>query len=205
MSEISVKELASDVKKAIEELKITSGAEKVGVVTRVGDGIAWIYGLSNAGYSEMLDIEGVDGNSVTAFALNLMQDEIGAVLLGEDVNVRAGAKVRLSGKVLEVPVGPELVGRVVDSLGRPLDDRGPINAKNTSLIERVAPGVLDFFSRSGGSAACQDAFAARNVTRSCGRRGPARLGSILPRSRERVSEKTGSGVESVRKRPCSFM
>ena len=143
MSEISVKELASDVKKAIEELKITSGAEKVGVVTRVGDGIAWIYGLSNAGYSEMLDIEGVDGNSVTAFALNLMQDEIGAVLLGEDVNVRAGAKVRLSGKVLEVPVGPELVGRVVDSLGRPLDDRGPINAKNTSLIERVAPGVLD--------------------------------------------------------------
>lgn len=143
MSEFSVKDLASDVRSAIEDLKKSSGAEKVGVVTRVGDGIAWIYGLSNAGYSEMLDIDGVDGQTVPAFALNLMEDEIGAVLLGEDVNVRAGAKVRLSGKVLEVPVGPELIGRVVDPLGRPLDDRGPIKTKHTSLIERTAPGVLD--------------------------------------------------------------
>lgn len=143
MSELSVKDLAQDVRKAIENLKKSSGVEKVGVVTRVGDGIAWIYGLSNAGYSEMLEIDGIDGNSVPAFALNLMEDEIGAVLLGEDGNVRAGAKVRLSGKVLEVPVGPELIGRVVDPLGRPLDNRGSINAKHTSLIERNAPGVLD--------------------------------------------------------------
>lgn len=143
MSEISVKDLASDVRKAILELKTLSGAEKVGVVTRVGDGIAWIYGLNNAGYSEMLEIEGTDGSVVPAFALNLMQDEIGAVLLGEDVNVRAGAKVRLSGKVLEVPVGPELIGRVVDPLGRPLDDKGPIKTSKFSLIEQTAPGVLD--------------------------------------------------------------
>lgn len=143
MSEISVKDLASDVREAILELKTLSGAEKVGVVTRVGDGIAWIYGLNNAGYSEMLEIEGTDGSVVPAFALNLMQDEIGAVLLGEDVNVRAGAKVRLSGKVLEVPVGPELIGRVVDPLGRPLDDKGPIKTSKFSLIEQTAPGVLD--------------------------------------------------------------
>lgn len=143
MSEISVKELANDVRKAIEELKTASGSEKVGVVTRVGDGVAWIYGLNDAGYSEMLDIEGIDGNAVPAFVLNLMQDEIGAVLLGDDVNVCAGAKVRLSGKVLEVPVGPELIGRVVDPLGRPLDDRGPIKTSKTSFIEQVAPGVLD--------------------------------------------------------------
>ncbi len=143
MSELSVKDLAQDVRSAIDDLKKSSGSEKVGVVTRVGDGIAWIYGLSNAGYSEMLDIDGVDGNTVPAFALNLMEDEIGAVLLGEDVNVRAGAKVRLSGKVLEVPVGPELVGRVVNPLGQPLDDRGAIKTKHTSLIERTAPGVLD--------------------------------------------------------------
>lgn len=143
MKEISVKELAEDVRQAIDELKEISGAEKVGIVTRVGDGIAWIYGLNNAGYSEMLDIEGIDGSLVPAFALNLMQDEIGAVILGDDVNVCAGAKVRLSGKVLEVPVGPELIGRVVDPLGRPLDDRGPIKTSKSSLIEQVAPGVLD--------------------------------------------------------------
>ena len=142
MSEISVKDLAQDVRSAIEELKKSSGAEKVGVVTRVGDGIAWIYGLSNAGYSEMLEIEG-DGMPVPAFALNLMEDEIGAVLLGEDTYVKAGAKVRLTGKVLEIPVGEELVGRVVNPLGEPLDDRGPIKTKHTSLIERNAPGVLD--------------------------------------------------------------
>ena len=143
MSDISVKDLSQDVRKAIEDLKNAPAVEKVGVVTRVGDGIVWIYGLSNCGFSEMLDIEGVDGQIVPAFALNLMEDEIGAVLLGEDVNVRAGAKVTLSGKILEVPVGPELIGRVVDPLGRPLDDRGPIKTKHVSQIERPAPGVLD--------------------------------------------------------------
>jgi F-type H+-transporting ATPase subunit alpha len=142
MAEISVKELSADIKVAIEELKTGGNVETVGVVTRVGDGIAWIYGLSGAGYNEMLEIEAINGPAVTAFALNLMEDEIGAVLLGEDVKVKAGAKVRLSGKVLEVPVGPELVGRVVDPLGRPLDDRGPIKARRSGLVERHAPGVL---------------------------------------------------------------
>lgn len=142
-NDISVKDLSSDVRKAIEKLKRAPKTEKVGVVTRVGDGIAWIYGLNNCGFSEMLSIEGVDGEVVPAFALNLMEDEIGAVLLGDDVNVRAGAKVTLTGKVLEIPVGPEMVGRVVDPLGRPLDDRGPIVASQTSQIERPAPGVLD--------------------------------------------------------------
>lgn len=143
MGEISVKDLSADIRSAIEGLKSAPDVEKVGVVTRVGDGIAWIYGLSNCGFSEMIEIDGVDGQKVPAFALNLMEDEIGAVLLGEDVNVRAGAKVKLTGKVLEIPVGPEMVGRVVDPLGRPLDDRGPIKTNHTSLIERSAPGVLD--------------------------------------------------------------
>ncbi len=142
MAEISVKELSTDIKKAIDDLKSSGNLENVGIVTRVGDGIAWIYGLNGAGFNEMLEIEALSGGSVTAFALNLMEDEIGAVLLGEDIEVKAGAKVRLSGKVLEVPVGPELVGRVVDPLGRPLDDRGPIKAKQTGLVERPAPGVL---------------------------------------------------------------
>jgi F-type H+/Na+-transporting ATPase subunit alpha len=143
VSELSINELSSDIRAAIDELKTRPEIETVGVVTRVGDGIAWIYGLRQAGYNEMLDIDGVDGQKVTAFAFNLGEDEIGAVLLGEDVNVRAGAKARLSGKVLEVPVGPELIGRVVDPLGRPLDGGEPINAKLTSRVERPAPGVLD--------------------------------------------------------------
>lgn len=143
MNDLSVKDLSKDVREAIAALKESPGVEKVGIVTRVGDGIAWIYGLSNCGFNEMLEIEATDGSSVPGFALNLMEDEIGAVLLGDDVGVKAGAKVRLTGKVLEVPVGPELVGRVVDPLGRPLDDKGPIKTKHTGLIEKTAPGVLD--------------------------------------------------------------
>lgn len=142
-TDVSVKDLASEVRAAINELKSSGNVEKAGVVTRIGDGVAWIYGLSSAGYSEMLEIEGADGETIDAFALNLMEDEIGAVLLGEDTKVKAGAKVKLSGKVLEVPVGPELVGRIVDPLGRPLDDKGPVKTSLTGLVERPAPGVLD--------------------------------------------------------------
>ena len=143
MADISITELSKELQEAISELKSTAKVEKVGVVTRVGDGIAWIYGLTDCGYNEMIEIEATDGSQVTAFALNLMEDEIGAVILGSDVGIKAGAKVRLTGRVLEVPVGPELVGRVVDPLGRPLDDLGPIKAKQKGLVERPAPGVLD--------------------------------------------------------------
>src|SRR3954462_15754600 len=143
MAELSIKELSDDIRSAIEELKTRPEIENIGVVTRVGDGIAWVYGLSAAGYNEMLEIEGVNGQKITAFALNLGEDEIGAVLLGEDTEVKAGAKVRLSGQVLEVPVGPELVGRVVDPLGNALDGGSPIKTKQNSRVERHAPGVLD--------------------------------------------------------------
>ena len=143
MSELSITTLSDDIRAAIAELKNRPEVESVGVVTRVGDGIAWIYGLRNCGYNEMLEIEGVDGNPVTAFAFNLAEDEIGAVLLGEDVNVKAGAQARLSGKVLEVPVGPELVGRIVDPLGRPLDGGEPLKGTHMSRVERPAPAVLD--------------------------------------------------------------
>jgi len=141
-AKVSAAELAQEVREAIAELKKTGAVERAGIITRVGDGVAWVYGLSECGFNEMLEIEGVDGQTVNAFALNLMEDEIGAVLLGSDVSVKAGAKVRLSGKVLEVPIGPELVGRVVNPLGQPLDDKGPIKTKLTGLVERPAPGVL---------------------------------------------------------------
>lgn len=141
-TQISIKELSADVRSAIDKLKSQPQIENVGVVTRVGDGVVWIYGLSGCGYSEMIDVESTDGGSVTAFALNLGDDEIGAVLLGDDVLVKAGAPARLTGKILEVPVGPEMVGRVVDPLGNPLDGKGPIKTKLTSIVERTAPGVL---------------------------------------------------------------
>jgi F-type H+-transporting ATPase subunit alpha len=141
-STISIKELSDDIRAAISELKDRPEIEEVGVVTRVGDGIAWIYGLRKCGYNEMLEIDGANGQPITAFAFNLGEDEIGAVLLGADVEVKAGAKARLSGKVLEVPVGPELVGRIVDPLGNAIDGGDPIKTKLTSLVERAAPGVL---------------------------------------------------------------
>ena len=139
---ISIKELSDDIRAAISELKDRPEIEEVGVVTRVGDGIAWIYGLRKCGYNEMLEIDGANGQPITAFAFNLGEDEIGAVLLGADVEVKAGAKARLSGKVLEVPVGPELIGRIVDPLGNAIDGGDPIKTKLTSLVERAAPGVL---------------------------------------------------------------
>ncbi len=143
MSDLSITTLSDDIRAAIAELKKRPEIESVGVVTRVGDGIAWIYGLRTAGYNEMIEIDGLHGNPITAFAFNLGEDEIGSVLLGEDVEIVAGAKARLTGKVLEVPVGPELVGRVVDPLGRALDGGAPIQTKQTSRVERPAPSVLD--------------------------------------------------------------
>ena len=141
-TDLSVHELSKELQDAIASLRTESGLEQAGVVTRVGDGVAWIYGLRDAGFSEVVEIIGADGAVVRAFALNLLEDEIGAVILDDDSQVVAGARVRLSGTVLKVPVGPELVGRVVDPLGRPLDGKGPINAKAEGLIERPAPGVM---------------------------------------------------------------
>ena len=143
MAETSIKDLSADIRAAIAELKSRPEIESVGIVTKVGDGVAWIYGLRNCKFNEMLDIEGADGKTVTAFALNLGEEEIGAVLMGNETGIKAGAKARLSGRVLEVPVGPELVGRVVDPLGRPLDGGDPIKTKQMSPVEKVAPGVLD--------------------------------------------------------------
>ena len=142
MSDLSITELSKDIRAAIQELKARPEIEDVGVVTRVGDGIAWIYGLRGAGFNEMLELDAADGNTVTAFAFNLGEEEIGAVLLGSDTEVKAGASARRSGKVLEVPVGPELVGRVVDPLGNALDGGEPIKTKTRSLVERAAPGVM---------------------------------------------------------------
>jgi len=141
MSELSITDLSKDLRNAIENLDTREQLDEVGIITRIGDGVAWIHGLRNAGYSEVLNIETPDG-IIEAFALNLLEDEIGAVLLGDDSAVKAGQTVRLKGTVLEVPVGPELLGRVVNPLGHALDGGPAIKAKQTGLVEREAIGVM---------------------------------------------------------------
>jgi len=117
--------------------------EEVGTVLEVKDGIARIYGLGKAMAGEMLEVTSSEtGEKITALALNLEEDNIGSVVLGDYLQLKEGDEVRRTSRVLEVPVGPELIGRVVDPLGRPLDDAGPINARNTRKVESEAPGII---------------------------------------------------------------
>src|SRR5213079_2121812 len=117
--------------------------EEVGSVLEVKDGIARIYGLQKAMAGEMLEVHSSEtGNTVTALALNLEEDNIGAVILGDYLQLKESDEVRRTGRVLEVPVGPEMVGRVVDALGRPVDGRGPIHTTKTRKVDIVAPGII---------------------------------------------------------------
>lgn len=141
MSQLSIQELSKDLRAAIANLETNKSLDAVGIVTRVGDGVAWIHGLHEAGYSEVLEIH-TDKGVIEAFALNLLEDEVGAVLLGDDSHVKAGQKVTLRGEVLTVPVGEELLGRVVDPLGRPLDGGEAIKTKRRGIVERESIGVM---------------------------------------------------------------
>lgn len=141
MAEINVAELSKELQSAIAGLEASEGLTDAGVVIRVGDGVAWVHGLANAGYSEVLEID-TSAGIVEAFALNLMEDEIGAVILGSDAKVSAGQTVRLKGTILNVPVGEELLGRVVNPLGEPLDGGPAIKTKTTNPVEREAVGVM---------------------------------------------------------------
>ncbi len=117
--------------------------EEVGTVLEVKDGIARIYGLQKAMAGEMLEITSSEtGEKITGLALNLEEDNIGAVILGDYLRLKEGDDVRRTARVLEVPVGPELIGRVVDPLGRPIDGLGPINAKHSRKVESEAPGII---------------------------------------------------------------
>ena len=143
MSDLNVKGLAAELQEAIAGLKSGEKLTETGVVTRVSDGVVWVYGLRGCGYSEIIEIETDAGTPARAFALNLFEDEVGAVLLDSETGVRAGAQVRATGRVLEVPVGRELVGRVVDPLGRSMDGLGVVKTTQMGLIERTAPGVME--------------------------------------------------------------
>ncbi|MDQ2767156.1 MAG: F0F1 ATP synthase subunit alpha, partial [Gemmatimonadota bacterium] len=117
--------------------------EDVGTLLEVKDGIARIYGLLKAMAGEMLEVTSAEsGEKVTALALNLEEDNIGAVILGDWLKLKEGDEVRRTRRVLEVPVGPEMLGRVVDALGNPIDGLGPIPAKLSRKVESEAPGII---------------------------------------------------------------
>ncbi|HRN53714.1 MAG TPA: F0F1 ATP synthase subunit alpha [Gemmatimonadaceae bacterium] len=121
----------------------TLDVEEVGSVLEVKDGVARIYGLQKAMAGEMLEIKSSEtGETITALALNLEEDNIGAVVLGDYLKIKEGDEVRRTARVLEVPVGPAMIGRVVDALGRPIDGQGPINTTMSRKVESEAPGII---------------------------------------------------------------
>ena len=131
-------EVSELIKSRIQQFQVVAEARNEGTVTSVSDGIVRVHGLADVMSGEMVELP---GNSF-GLALNLERDSVGAVVLGEYQHLREGDTVKTTGRILEVPTGPELLGRVVDALGNPIDGKGPINAKVSSPIEKVAPGVI---------------------------------------------------------------
>ena len=131
-------EITSIIKSAIEGFDASAETRSVGTVVEVGDGIAQVYGLSDALASELLEFPG----DVFGLALNLEEETVGAVILGDATAIKEGDTVKTTGRVAEVPVGQGLLGRVIDPLGRPLDDKGPLGTTKTRPVERIAPGVI---------------------------------------------------------------
>ena len=131
-------EISELLKSKIENLQTQVDTRNQGIVVSVTDGICRIHGLSDVMQGEMIEFPG----GTFGLALNLERDSVGAVVLGEYEQISEGDVVKSTGRILEVPVGPELIGRVVNSLGQPIDGKGPINAKQTDVIEKVAPGVI---------------------------------------------------------------
>ncbi|MDX3893709.1 F0F1 ATP synthase subunit alpha [Pusillimonas sp.] len=136
--QLNPSEISELLKSRIEGLGASTDVRTQGTVVSVTDGITRIHGLSDVMQGEMLEFP----NNVYGLALNLERDSVGAVILGDYTGVSEGDTVKTTGRILEVPVGPELRGRVVDALGAPIDGKGPINAKETDIIEKVAPGVI---------------------------------------------------------------
>ena len=137
--QIKAEEISSIIKEKIKGFDQRVDVKEMGYVIQVGDNIAKVYGLEGAMAGELLEFPG----GVYGVALNLEEDSVGVVLLGEDVGIREGDPVKRTGRIAEVPVGEALVGRVVDAIGMPLDGKGPINSTETRLIEIRAPGVVD--------------------------------------------------------------
>src|ERR1700733_6982284 len=130
--------LLQDIEAQISGVKTAVGRQNVGIVREIGDGVAKIEGLTDAMLNEMLDF----GNGTIGLALNLEETEVGAIILGDYLGIAEGTEVKTTGKLLSVPVGKGLLGRVVDCLGRPLDGKGPIPSDTLYPVEKIAPGII---------------------------------------------------------------
>jgi len=139
MQQLKPSEISEIIKQRIDSLDIKTEARNEGTIVSVSDGIVRIHGLADVMYGEMIEFDG----GLYGMALNLERDSVGAVVLGDYQSLAEGQKARCTGRILEVPIGPELLGRVVDALGNPIDGKGPIGAKLTDAVEKVAPGVIE--------------------------------------------------------------
>ncbi|MCB1718454.1 MAG: F0F1 ATP synthase subunit alpha, partial [Candidatus Competibacteraceae bacterium] len=137
--QLNPSEISDLIRQRIENFEASAELRNEGTVVSLTDGIVRIHGLEDVMAGEMLEFPG----NTFGLALNLERDSVGAVVLGSYEHLQEGDKVKCTGRILEVPVGPELLGRVVNSLGQPIDGKGPINSSLSSPIEKVAPGVIE--------------------------------------------------------------
>src|ERR1051325_7445523 len=131
-------DLLMELEAEIAGAKASAARQNVGVIREVGDGVARIEGLSDAMLNEMIDL----GRGITGLALNLDETEVGVVNLGDYTQLEEGDEVRATGKLLQVPVGKGLLGRVVNTLGEPLDGKGPVESNAAYPVEKLAPGII---------------------------------------------------------------
>ena len=139
MAQIKADEITKILREQIEHYESRIAVDEVGSIISLGDGIARVYGLDKVMAGELIEFP----HGVAGIALNLEEDQVGAVLLGDYTELKEGEEVKRTGRIMSVPVGEAMVGRVVDALGQPIDDKGPVASDQSIPIERLAPGVVD--------------------------------------------------------------
>src|SRR3989441_7399402 len=130
--------LLQEIEAQIAGVKTATAKQNIGVVRQISDGVAKVEGLTDAMLNEMLDF----GNGVIGLALNLEETEVGAIILGDYTSIKEGQEVKTTGKLLQVPVGKAMLGRVVNALGQPVDGKGPIKNEASYPVEKIAPGII---------------------------------------------------------------
>src|SRR3954467_7465800 len=139
MAQIRADEITKLIREQIENYETRIAVDEVGSVISIGDGIARVYGLEKPMAGEMLQFP----HGVYGISMNLDEDQVGSVLLGDYTEIKEGDEVKRTGRIMSVPVGDNMVGRVVNALGQPIDDKGPIATDKFIPVERIAPGVID--------------------------------------------------------------
>src|ERR1700734_2092644 len=139
MAKINAGEITELLRQQIENYEQKIQVDEVGTVISLGDGIARVHGLDKVMAGELIEFP----HGIAGLAMNLEEDQVGAVLMGDYTEIREGDQVKRTGKILSVPVGDAMIGRVVNSLGQPIDDKGPVQTRDTLPVERLAPGVID--------------------------------------------------------------